>query len=84
MTYFTSLNISKLELTYIFLPSAFHNMYWVKNLSDFDGPAFFEPSNNVMNFLCKVGLICSTKLGKNWLYSCDTKTKSQIQISRQK
>ena len=67
MTYFTSLNISKLELTYIFLPSAFHNMYWVKSLSDFDRPAFFETSNNAMNLVCKIGLVCSTTLGKNWL-----------------
>ena len=28
-------------------------MYWVKNLSDFDGPAFFETSNNAMNLVCK-------------------------------
>ena len=55
MTYFTSLNISKLELTYLFLPSAFHIMYWVKSLSDFDGPAFFETSNNAMNLVCKPG-----------------------------
>ena len=63
MTYFTSLNISKLELTYIFLPSAFLNMSWVKNLSNFNGPA----SNNAMNLVCKFGLNCSTKLRKNWL-----------------
>ena len=66
MTYFTSLNISKLKLTYIFLPSAFHNTYWVKSLSDFDGPALLETSNNAMNLVCKIGLVCSTKLGKNW------------------
>ena len=55
MTYFTSLNISKLELTCIFLPCAFQKMYCVKSLSDFDGPAFFETSNNAMNLVCKVG-----------------------------
>ena len=31
-------------------------MYWVKSLSDFDGPAFFETSNNAMNLVCKIGL----------------------------
>ena len=64
MTYFTSLNISELELTYIFLTSAFHNMYWVKSLSDFDRPPFFETKNNDMNLVCKIGLVCSTTL--NW------------------
>ena len=63
MTYFTSLNISKLELTHIFLPRAFHIMYWVKSLSDFDGPAFFETSNNAMNLVCKPGSL-QYKIGK--------------------
>ena len=62
MTYFTSLNISKLKLTYIFLPSAFYNNYWVKSLSDFDRPAFFETSNNALNLVCMV----STERYHSW------------------
>ena len=38
-------------------------MYWVKNLSDFDGPAFFETSNNAMNLVCKPGSL-QYKIGK--------------------
>ena len=59
MTYFTSLNISKLELTCIFLPCAFQKMYCVKSLSDFDGPAFFENSNDSY-----VHVLCKNKLSK--------------------